>query len=386
VNPKLHLPRPGVLASLAPLVLAACGQQAAPPAFTPPEAVVQRIEARTIPVDWEFLGQTESSHQVEIRTRVQGFLDRRLYDEGSLVRKNQVLFQLDDRPFAAALQRQKGTLAQAEVRRDNARRNLERLKNLVAEKAVSQKDVDDATFSLKDAEAAVQAAKAAVTTEELNLSYATIRSPLTGLAGRAKKDEGSLVSPGADDLLTTVVQTDPMRVNFSVSDTRLLKVREAMAKKQLVAPAHNNYVVELRLADGSAYPSPGKVNFSDTLIAAETGTVGIRAVFPNPDFLLRPGQFVRVRLKGITRPDALLVPQRAVQQGQQGKYLYVVDADGKAEMRPVEVGDWYGDDWLIESGLKSGEQVVVDGVGRVIPGMPVKAVQSSSAGPDASRS
>jgi len=357
------------------LVLAACQEQHATPEFSPPEVIIQRIEERTIPIEWEFVGQTESSRLVEIRTRVEGVLEKRLYEEGTLVQKEQVLFQLDERPFAAALEGTKGTLVQQEARQQNAKRNVVRLKNLISQNAVSQKDVDDADSDLAEADAAVLTARANVTAAELNLSYTTIKSPLTGISGRTTKADGSFVSPGQDGLLTTVTQTDPIWVKFNVSETRLLKNNEDVVNKRLLIPENANFVVELHIADGSVYPLSGKMDFSEKKISIETGTSSFRAVFANPDLKLVPGQFVRVKLKGAIRPNAILVPQRAVLQGQQGKYLYVVGADNRVEIRPVEMGDWYGDDWIIESGLKNGEQVVVDGMSHVVPNMPVKPQQ-----------
>jgi len=361
------------------LLFTACRQQDATPEFSPPEVTVQRIEERTIPIELEFVGQTESSRLVEIRTRVEGVLEKRLYEEGTLVQKGQVLFKLDDRPFVAALDGTKGTLALQEARQQNAKRNETRLKNLISQNAVSQKDVDDAVSELAEADAMLLTARANVTSAELNLSYTTIKSPLTGLSGQARKADGSFISPGQEGLLTTVTQTDPIWVKFSVSETRLLKANEAVAKKQLLMPKNGEFVVELQMSNGSTYPLTGKMNFSDKQISTETGTSAFRASFANPDMKLVPGQFVRVKLNGVTRPNAILVPQRAVLQGQQGKYLYVVGTDNKAEIRPVEMDDWYGDDWIIESGLKNGEQVIVDGMSHVVPNMPVKPQQPAGA-------
>jgi membrane fusion protein (multidrug efflux system) len=379
VKPNLCLSILWMFVCLLALVLTACQQQDATPEFSPPEVTVQRIEERTIPIELEFVGQTESSRFVEIRTRVEGVLEKRLYEEGTLVQKGQVLFQLDDRPFAAALDGTKGTLALQEAKQQNAKRNEARLKNLISQNAVSQKDVDDAVSELAVADAMLLTARANVTSAELNLSYTTIKSPLTGLSGQAKKADGSFISPGQEGLLTTVTQTDPIWVKFSVSETRLLKANEAVAKKQLLMPENGEFVVELQMSNGSTYPLTGKMNFSDKQISTETGTSAFRAAFANPDMKLVPGQFVRVKLNGVTRPNAILVPQRAVLQGQQGKYLYVVGTDNKAEMRPVEMDDWYGDDWIIESGLKNGEQVIVDGMSHVVPNMPVKPQQPAGA-------
>lgn len=327
-------------------------------------------------MEWEFVGQTESSRLVEIRTRVEGVLEKRLYEEGALVQKGQVLFQLDESPLAAALQGAKGMLAQQEAKQQNAKRNLARLKNLIAQNAVSQKDVDDAVSDLAEADAALLTSRANVTTAELNLSYATIKSPLTGLSGQAVKADGSFISPGPDGLLTTVVQTDPMWVQFTASETRLLKAGNDIVNNRLQVPENGNFEVELRMSDGRLYPLSGKMNFSSKQISTDTGTNTFRASFANPDMKLVPGQFVRVKLKGAVRPNALLVPQRAVMQGQKGKYIYVVGADNRAEIRPVEMGDWYIDDWLVESGLKTGERVVVDGMSHVTPNMPVKPQQT----------
>lgn len=370
-GPRPTLSASRLLPGLLALSLTACEQHNAPPGFTPAEATVQRIEPQTLPQTWDFIGQTQSSRLVEIRTRVEGFLERRVYQEGSLVQAGQTLYLLDAKPFTAALQAQKGQLAQQQAIQANAKRNLARLKNLVEQKAVSQKDVDDAMSALAEADAAVLSARAQVTTAELNLSYATIQSPLTGLSSRSRKDEGSLLTPGSEGLLTTVAQMDPMWVNFNVSENQLLRIRRAVQKGELQTPGKAGYVVELTLGDGSAYPKTGRINFTDTLLASQTGTADIRAEFPNPDFLLSPGQFVRVKLTGAVRPNAISLPQRAVQQGQQGKYVYVVGKDNKAALREVQVGDWYGEDWLIESGLQAGELVVVDGMSHVVPGMPV---------------
>lgn len=381
MNPGLIPAIRGCLACLLPLILMACQEKPVPPVAAVPEVAVMTIEGRTIPVEWEFVGQTESSRLVEIRTRVEGFLDKRLYEEGKPVRKDQILFQLDPRPFNAVLLSQKGALAQQEARLKNAQRNLARLKDLIAQNAVSQKDVDDAESEVAEADAAVLSARAQVTSAELNLGYATIRSPLDGLSGRARKTEGSLVSPGSDGLLTTVAQTNPMWVNFSASESRVLAIRDAIAKNRLLRPEHGEYVVELRLSDGSAYPHPGKLNFADALISPDTGTFGLRAEFANPEVMLVPGQFVRVTMKGATRPNAILVPQRIVQQGQQGKFVYVAAPGDKVEMRLIEVGDWYGSDWIVEQGLGPGERVILDALGRLMPDMPIKPVPQALGGP-----
>jgi membrane fusion protein (multidrug efflux system) len=354
---------------------------ASTPAQTQAPVEVTVIEARSqdTPAVFEFTGKTESSREVEIRARVTGYLDKIAYREGALVQRGDLLFQIDPRPFQAALDSAKGVLASQQAQLNNARATLARVKPLAKENAVSQKDLDDATAAVLTAQAAVQSAKAQVQEAEINLGYTTIRSPLTGLAGRSQKKEGSLVSVN-DNLLTTVVQLDPIWVNFAVGENEALKFRAQKVAGQLQAPQRPEDIeVELVLADGSVYPHKGYIDYVAPTIDRETGTLALRATVPNPEGRLSPGFFVRVRIQGITRTNVVMVPQRAVMQGPQGKFVYLVGQDNKAEARPVEVGDFYGDQWIITSGLKGGEQVVVDGAIKVRPGAPVKIVAPAAA-------
>src|SRR5262249_7902303 len=317
---------------------------------------------------------TQSSREVEIRARVDGFLEKRTYTEGNLVRAGETLFVMDQKPFQASLQQARGELAQQQARLQVGEANLARGKPLAEQNAGSKKDLDDAVGNEKSARAAVLTAEGAVRQAELNLSYTTIVSPLTGLSSFAKLQEGAYVS-AANNLLTTVAQLDPIWVNFSISENEQLRFREEVGKGQLKIPPDQRFEVEVVLGDGSVFPNRGRISFADPSFSKETGTFLVRATLANPVGILRPGQFVRVHVLGVTRPNAILVPQRAVQQGAKSHFAWVVGKDGKAEQRAVVVRQWIGDDWVINEGLQVGEQVVVDGAIRVSPGAPLKVTQ-----------
>ncbi|CDY75721.1 Membrane fusion protein of RND family multidrug efflux pump [Caballeronia glathei] len=360
------------LAGAALLMLAACHKPASEPPPAAVDVTVMTIAQRDTPVDYEFTAQTQSSREVEIRARVDGFLDKRVYIEGSLVNAGQVLFLMDPKPFEAALQSARGQLAQQQARLAVTKANLARVVPLVAQNALSQKDLDDATGNEKEAEAAVIAAKGQVLTAELNLSYTTIKSPLKGLSSFARQQDGSYVTATASGLLTYVYQLDPMWVNFSVSENELLSYRDQEAKGLIKFPPNRDFEVAVILADGSVFPDRGHINFTNPAFNTQTGTFLVRASFANPQGVLRPGQFVRARVSGAVRPNAILVPQRAVLQGSKSHFVWVVDKDSKAHQRVVEVGTWNGDDWFINDGLKPGERIVVDGALRVVADAPLK--------------
>jgi len=369
---------------LAPLavvaILAACGEDKVAPVIGPSEVSVMRVEPRETPVSFEYTAQTESSQLVEIRTRVSGFLDKRTYKEGSLVNAGQTLFQVDRKPFEAQLAAARGELSAQRARLAVAQATLARVKPLVEQNALSKKDLDDANGSERTAAAAVEVARANVMSAELNLGYTTIKSPIRGLASFAKVQEGSYLNANSQEaLLTTVAALDPMRVNFSVSENEILKYREMIAKGILKTPALNKYVVEVELADGSTFPHKGQITFADTSFSQGTGTMLVRAEVANPQGVLMPGQFVRARLIGAIYPKGILVPQKAVQQGGQGYFVWVVDPQHKAQPRPVEVGSWIGDEWLVLGGLSAGDSVIVDGVMRLAPSAPVKVITQPSA-------
>ncbi len=345
------------------------------PAPAAAEVTVIQIAGRDTPVSFEFVGQTESSHQVEIRARVAGFLDKRVYTEGALVKAREVMFKQDPKPFQAQLDAAKGALAQQVARLQTARDNLARVRPLAAENALSQKDLSDAIGLEQAAAAAVDTARANVETAQLNLGYTTITTPVTGLSSYAQVQEGAYVS-SANSLLTTVEQVDPIWINFTVSENEILGLRGQRESGQLRMPKQDSYEIEAVLADGSVFAQTGRITFTNASFNQQTGTFLIRTTFANPDALLRPGQFIRVRVKGAVRPNAILVPQQAVLNGAQGHFVWLVDKDGKAQVRPVQVGPWHKDEWFIVGGLAAGDTVAVDGVIKLAPGVPVKAVQA----------
>ncbi len=338
----------------------------------PAEVHVATVQPQTLPVTLEYTGQTAGSREVEVRARVTGILLSRNFREGAPVKQGQSLFTIDPAPFEAALARAQADVAAAEARVDQAKRNAARLKPLYAEKAVSQKEYDDAVSGELIGAADLKAARARLDEAKLNLSYTKVAAPVSGVTTRALPSEGTLVS-GPNVLLTSVIQVDPIWVNFGIPDNEQAALQRDAEAGRLSLP--KNFEVELRMADGSKYPRKGKLSFSDVRISPGTGTREARAELPNPDGALRPGQFVRVILHGATRPNALTVPQRAVLEGPQGKFVYVVNEKSAAEPRPVQAGEWSGDTWIITSGLKPGERVIVDGLLKLGPGAPVKIAE-----------
>ena len=346
-----------------------------------PEVTVAVAEKQSLSASWEYTGQTVGSREGEVRARVTGILLSRNFKEGDRVKKGQSLFTIDPKPFEAALARAVADLAAAQARLEQASRNAARLKPLYAEKAVSQKEHDDAVSAEAIGAADVKAAQARLVEAKLNLEYTRVEAPVSGITTRALPSEGTLVS-GPNVLLTSVVQVDPIWVNFGIPDNEQARIQREVQAGKLKLP--KNFEVELRLADGSSYPRKGKLDFADVRVSTQTGTREARAEVPNPDGFLRPGQFVRVILHGATRPDALTVPQRAVLDGPQGKFVYVVDK-GTAQPRPVQAGEWVGDRWIITDGLKGGEQVIVDGLMKLGPGAPVKVAEKPAEKPAAEK-
>ncbi len=366
------------VACLAALGLPGCGkkEKAAPPA-SPPTVSVMEIVPRDTPVTPEYVAQTQSSRQVNIYARVSGFLDRRLYTEGAMVKEGQVLFRIDPKPFEVQLDQSNAALARQEAALAVARANLARTKPLAEVNALSKKDLDDATGNFESSAAAVAQAKAQVESAKLNLSYCTISSPVDGVASAALQQEGTYISP-QNSQLTTVMILSPIWVNFSLSENEWQDFRVQISKGLLRPPENNRYDIEIILVDGSIFPHTGRITFAEPSYNPQTGTFLIRASVENPRGILRPNMYVRVRLKGAVRPKAVLVPQRAVQQGSKGQFVWVVARDNTVESRPVVVGDWHGSDWFISEGLRAGERVVVDGGAALRPGIKVAMRPSDS--------
>lgn len=341
----------------------------------PPEVNVVAVAPQRLEETFEYVGQTAGSREVEVRARVTGILLKRNFVEGASVKEGQSLYTIDPEPFEAAVNRAAADVAAAEARLDQAKRNAARLKPLYAEKAVSQKDYDDAVSAQAIGEADLKAARARLVEARLNLKYTKVEAPAAGITGRSQRQEGSLVS-GPDVLLTTITQIQPIWVNFGVPDREQLAIQRDVQAGRLVLPKGGNFEVALKRADGSRYPHTGRVNFADVSVSPATGTREMRAELPNPERALRPGEFVRVILKGAARPDAITVPQRAVLEGPQGKFVYVVNEKSLAEARPVQAGEWHGEQWIITQGLAAGDRVVVDGVMKLGPGAPVRIAQA----------
>lgn len=341
----------------------------------PVEVAVITVQPRTVPAVFPFVGQVQSSHQVDIMARVSGFLEKISYREGEPVRQGQVLFQIDKKPFVAAADAAKAEVDTRKSQLFTAKANLERIRPLAEQNAASKSDLDNAIGNFKGAEAGLQQAQANYAKALLDLGYTTITSPISGVSSQALMREGAYISAGSNSAkLTYVAKLDPVWVEFSVSQNQQATVHQQVESGQLIRPKDGRFTTELELSDGSRYPQTGLVNFADPSYSKDTGTYLVRAEIANPKGVLRPGMYVKVWLKGASRPNALVVPQRAVQQSGNGNVLYVVNDKQQAELRPVTVGDWLGNDWIITQGLRAGERVVVDGFMRLAPGAPVKVV------------
>ena len=373
------------LTPLLALVLAACSpsngseKKGGGPGmgFPPPEVNVITVAPRTLPLTLEYVGQTAGSREVEVRARVAGIILKRNFAEGAPVREGQSLYTLDAAPFEAAVARSEADVVAAQARYEQAKRNAARLAPLYAEKAVSQKEHDDAVSAEEIGAADLKAARARLATDKLNLGYTKVAAPVSGQASRSLRSEGSLVE-GPQTLLTTVVQIDPIWVNFGIPDNEQAALSKEAQAGRVALPKNGQFEVALRRADGTIYDRVGKLNFSDVRVSTATGTREARAEVPNPNGVLRPGEFVRVILRGASHPNALTVPQRAVLEGPQGKFVYIVDEKGTAQPRPVEVGEWAGEDWIINKGIQAGDRVITEGLMKLGPGAPVRVADANA--------
>ena len=361
------------------LALAACGKKEDPAkaagAGGPPPAMVSVITVAPEPVSniTELPGRIEAVRTAEVRARVGGIVQKRIFTEGGEVRAGQPLYQIDPVPFQAAVASAKAKIAQAEAKLVQAKQDLERVKPLLAEQAVSQKDVDDAVAQELSAKAALQGAKADLIKAQFDLDNTLITAPISGLIERSRYYEGRLVS-AQTDLLTVVHQVDPMFVVVNVPESFILKRRRDIESKKIHHPGVYQLRGRLTMMDDTAYPHEGVLDLLEPGLRSETGSRQTRITFPNPDRTLLPGQFVKVRFTGDTKTDAVLIPQRAVLQGLQGPFVYVVGPDEKVQIRDVVASTWKGDQWMIDGGLNAGDRVVVNGLMMIGPGAPVKAV------------
>jgi len=359
------------------LSLAACApkdQAGGPPSGPMPVGAIA-VEATSAPVWVEAVGQTEGAREVEVRARVGGVLVKRGYEEGNAVRAGQSLFEIDRAPLEAALSSAKAQASDAANKLEQATRELARTRGLSSQDAVARKELDDAVTAEATARAQQQAAQASLRTAELNLGYASVPAPVAGISGRALKSEGNLVAVG--DSLTTVVQLDPIKVRFALSDADQASFPGGRFDPRKVQG------VQIVLPDGSTYGAKGSLDFAATQIDPKLGTRSLRAAFPNPDAAVLPGQFVRVKLQVGTRDGVFRVPQSAVVQTDQGFIVMTVGEGDKVAPRPVQVGNWDGKDWIIVGGLKAGDQVIVDNLIKLRPGMPVKPMPPGAMPPGA---
>ncbi len=347
------------------LALAACGKggdQAPPPMQAMPVSVIE-VQPTSVPISTETVAQTEGAKEVEIRPRVGGILLKRMYEEGAAVKAGQAMFLIDPVPYQIALSQARAQLAQQKAHIEQTRREADRLKGLLATQSISQREYDNAVSENSVAVATVQQAEASVREAELNLSYTTVTAPVSGISGRFQFSEGALVSQNTS-LLTTIVQLSPIWVRFSLSDNELAELGGHLDESSVKQ-------VSLILPDGSEYKQKGKLNFAASQIDPALGTQQLRATFDNADKKLLPGQFVRARIVTGQKDGVFLIPQVAVQTSDQGKFVYVVNEKNEATVHPVEVGEWKGQDWVIYSGIKAGDKVIVDNLIKVRPGAPV---------------
>ncbi len=377
----LHTSFGFVVLIAAALLLSACsGDKSAQPAAAAPQAMpvtVIEVAPTQAPLVVEAVAQAEGAREVEVRARVSGILEKWLFREGEPVKAGQMLFRIERAPFEIALAQAKARLAEAQAVEEQTAREAQRLTGLVAEKAISQKEFDDARSATAVARAAVKSAEAAVREAELNLSYTQVSAPVAGVTGRAHRSEGSLVNTGSDSLLTTIAQINPIWVRFSLSDNDLAAVPGGRAAVRSFRE------VELQLPDGSILPQRGRINFSASRIDPALGTLEMRAEFANADAVVLPGQFVRARVIAGERDNVFLVPQAAVTQTESGPGVMLANAEGKVEPRPVKLGQWQGKDWVVTGGLQAGDRVIVDNLIKLRPGAPVAPRAAGEAAPPA---
>lgn len=343
-----------------------------PPPQPPPVVETVVVEAESVPLVPQYLGQVEASQVVEVHARVAGFLEERAFEEGAVVEPGRLLYRIDPRSFEADLAIAQAKLAGAQAQLELAQTRLERFERLAGEGVATTEELEEGRTAQQVAQAQVQLAKAQIAQAELDLSYTTIRSPIRGVIGESRVDEGTYVRTGADSLLAVVRQMDPIYVRLSVSEEESLRFQAMVESGQIQTPDLDAFEVHVTLSTGQAYPHPGKISFVDVEVDPTTGTRMVRASVPNPDRLLVPGQFVQAVISGAVRTGAILVPQQAVSQAPTGSLVYVVAPDGTVEQRPVTLGRWYRDRWIVEEGLEAGDRVVTDHLSRMRPGLEVE--------------
>ena len=374
-----RMQRQGRMLVLAVLACAASACGEAPPQQQPPppEVAVQTVEQGAVPLELTYTARTVGSREVEVRARVGGILLKRRYEEGSSVREGQPMFQIDPEPIRARIAAARAEVAVAKARFDEASRQRDRVLPLFEKNAVSQSRRDEVTSAYEVAAANLAAAESNLRTAQLDLEYSDVRAPISGLTSREMLSEGSLITTEKDSsLLTRIVQVDPLYIEFSMpeSEAALLRASIAPARKNPTPP-----VVKLVLENGEEYPESAKLTFVDNAVDTQSGTVRVRAVLPNPEAQLLPGQFIRARVEGVTLGNVVAIPRKAVMSSAQGRFVWLVAAGEKVEIRPVQVGRTMGNNIVVTQGLNPGDRYIVDGVLKVQPGIQVSAVSVDAA-------
>ncbi|RBN35210.1 efflux RND transporter periplasmic adaptor subunit [Lawsonia intracellularis] len=354
------------------LISCSSNEQASMPA---PLVEVMTIESKDTPIVLTFVGQTEGSRSVEVRAQVSGILMNRAYEEGQYVEKGQLLFEIEPDTYKANLEQAQSMMEQAKAKFVQAQQERDRILPLYKKNAVSQKDRDSAVASYNAAKADLDAAKAEVTKAKIKLGYAYVKSPVSGYASKENKTIGNLITAGSssDSLLTVVNQVNPIYANFSIPSPQYMHIKMLKSENLLTI---DNPTATMTLADGSIYKETGKVTFIDKQVNPSTSVVAARAEFINPDAHVLPGQFVRVNVQGVILVNAILIPQKALIQTQKGTVVAVVNKENKVEMRPVRIGQNYGENFFVYSGLSNGDRVIVEGNNKAIPGQPVRLKES----------
>lgn len=354
------------------IAMSGCERPKAAGMEKPPEGPVPvtttEVKTGNFPATLKATGQTQAFNTVQIFARVNGYLQKRVYTEGSSVKKGDTLFIIDPSDLKNSLESAKAAYDLASANYTNAKAVLNRIKPLADANAASQQELDTATANERNSAAAVSAAKASLEQAKLNLSYTTVSAPMSGFVDKSKIDVGTYVAAGANGLLTTVYQTDPMYVNFTFSENEKLARQNAIASGKLTVPKDGKYEIELTLSDGTTLARKGSINFIAPFVDSTTGNITYRAVIENSDHKLLPGQFVQVKVKGMEWKNALYVPQKTLLTGDKGKFVYAIEANNTVTPKPVVAGEWVGENILIESGVAAGDKIAADGLPKLKPG------------------
>lgn len=360
------------LSSVLLLALSGCERPKAAGMEKPPEGpvpvTVTEVKSGNFPAVLEATGQTQAFYTVQVFARVNGYLQRRAYTEGQFVNKGDTLFVIDPSDLKNSLESAKAAYELALANHTNAQAVLNRIKPLAQANAASQQDLDNATASERNSAAALMGAKASLEQAKLNLSYTTVKAPISGFVDKSKIDIGTYVTAGANGLLTTVYQNDPIYVNFTFSENQRIARQNAIASGKLVPPKDGKYDVELTLGDGTTLTKKGEINFIAPFIDSTTGTITYRAIIDNRDHKLLPGQFVHVNVKGMEWKDALYIPQKTLLTGDKGKFVYAIEANNTVTPKPVTAGEWVGENIVIEGGINAGDKIAADGLVKLKPG------------------